>query len=124
MLTSLLVTRHWNLTNHLLNHRTSFCRLDRRFNYQRMDPARVQQAIHKGNVLLKFALEIYELQLSEGRNFFYEHPSSTSSWHIPRMMALRRRQGVGETVAHLCQHGLAISEPNGRSFQHRSLPAF
>ena len=84
---------------------TSFCILNRHLNYQRMSPERVQRAIREGNVLLKFALEIYELQLSEGRHLLHEHPSSATSWHVPRMMALRRRQGVGETVAHLCQYG-------------------
>ena len=44
-----------------------------------MDPERVRQAIYDGNVLLKFALEIYELQLAEGRRFLHEHPASASS---------------------------------------------
>ena len=62
---------------------TSFCTLNRRFNYRRIDPARVQRAIYEGNVFFKFALEIYELQLTEGRHFLYEQPASASSWHVP-----------------------------------------
>ena len=79
-----------------------------------MDPERVRQAIHEGNVLLKFALEIYELQLAEGRHFLHEHPVSAVSWQVPRMVALRRREGVGEVVAHLCQYGLVAPGPDGR----------
>ena len=65
-------------------------------------------------MLLKFALEIYELQLAEGRHFLHEHPDSAASWQVPRMVALRRRQGVGEVVAHLCQYGLVTPGPDGR----------
>ena len=93
---------------------TSFCSLNRRVNYRRMDPERVRRAIYEGNVLLKFALEVYELQLAEGRHFLHEHPASAASWQVPRMVALRRRQGVGEVVAHLCQYGLVTPGLNGK----------
>ena len=93
---------------------TSFCGFNRRLNYRNMDPEQVRRAIHEGNVLLKFALEIYELQLAEGRHFLHEHLDSAASWQVPRMVALRRRQGVGEVVAHLCQYGLVTPGPDGR----------
>ena len=93
---------------------TSFCILNRRLNYRRMSPERVQQAIREGNVLLKLALEIYELQLSEGRRFLHEHPASAISWKVRRMMHFRQRPGVGETVAHLCQYGLTTPGPTGQ----------
>ena len=48
---------------------TSFCSFNRRLNYRNMDPEQVRRAIHEGNVLLKFALEIYELQLHLRRVF-------------------------------------------------------
>ena len=92
---------------------TSFCAFNRKWNYRRMDPERVRQAIHEGNVLFKFALEIYELQMSEGRHFLHEHPASASSWQVPRMKSLRQHPGVGETVAHLCQYGLTTSGTRG-----------
>ena len=38
---------------------TSFCTLNRRLNYRRMSPKRIQQVSHEGNVFFKFALEIY-----------------------------------------------------------------
>ena len=93
---------------------TSFCSFNRRFNYRRMDHEKVRKALHDGNVLLAFALEIYELQLSEGRHFLHEHPASAASWQVPRMVALRRRHNVGEVTAHLCQYGLTTPGPNGR----------
>ena len=58
---------------------TSFCTLNRRFNYRRMDPERVRQMKHEGDVLLKFALEIYEVQVAAGRHFLHEHPASAVS---------------------------------------------
>ena len=79
-----------------------------------MDPERVRLLIHEGNVLLKFALEIYEFQLAEGRHFLHEHPASACSWQVPRMAALRKRQGVGEVIAHLCQYGLVTPGPDGK----------
>ena len=68
---------------------TSFCSFNRRLNYRRMDPDRVRRLIHEGNVLLKFAIEIYEFQLAAGRHFLHEHLASACSWQVPRMAALR-----------------------------------
>ena len=93
---------------------TSFCSFNRRLNYRRMDPERVRQSIYEGNVLFKFDLEVYELQLAEGRHFLHEHPASAASRQVPRMVALRRRQGVGEVVAHLCQYGLVTPGSDGK----------
>jgi hypothetical protein len=92
---------------------TSFCSFNRRPNYRRMDPDRVRLLVHDGNVLLKFAIEIYEFQLAEGRHFLHEHPASACSWQVPRTAALRKRQGVGEVIAHLCQYGLVTPGPDG-----------
>ena len=69
---------------------TSFCSFNQRFNYRRMVPRRFPQAMHEGNVLFKFALEICELQLAEGRHFLHAHPASSTSWQVPCMLALRR----------------------------------
>ena len=79
---------------------------------------------HEGNVLFKFALEFYELQLSEGRHFLHEHPASATSWQVPRMMALRRRPGVGETVAHLCQYGFMTPGTAGLRMPAQKLICF
>ena len=83
------------------------------FNYRRLDPEIVRQRIHEGNVLLNFALEIYEFQLAEGRHFLHEHPASACSWQVPRMAALRKHQDVSEVIAHLCQYGLMTPGPDG-----------
>ena len=92
---------------------TSFCSFNRRLNYRRMDPERVRRLIHEGNILLRFALEVYEFQFAEGRHFLHEHHASACSWQVPRMAALRQRQDVGEVIAHLCQYGLVTPGPNG-----------
>ena len=94
---------------------TSCCTLNRHLNYRRMDPERVRQMKHEGDVLLKFAMEIYEMQLAEGRHFLHEHPASAVSWRVSRMQALRQRPEVGEVVAHLCQYGLETPGQGGRA---------
>ena len=80
-----------------------------------MDPDRVRQMKHEGDVLLKFAMDIYEMQLAEGRHFLHEHPASAVSWRVSRMQVLRQRPEVGEVVAHLCQYGLETPGQGGRA---------
>ena len=55
----------------------------------RSDLERGLRAKHEGTVLLDLALEIYDLQLQEGRHFLHEHPASASSGLVPRMTAFR-----------------------------------
>jgi hypothetical protein len=94
---------------------TAFCSYNERLNFRKMDPAVVRKKRIEANILLDFAMEIYELQLKNKRHFLHEHPASASSWSIPRMMALRARPGVGEVVGHMCQFGMETHSKSGRA---------
>jgi hypothetical protein len=95
---------------------TAFCAFNDRLNYRKMPPEIVRRKKAEAKVLLGFAMEIYELQLQGGRHFLHEHPASASSWTEPRMKALRRRRGVGEVVAHMCQFGMRPRSSCGSAF--------
>jgi hypothetical protein len=94
---------------------TGFCSFNERLNYKRMSGAEEQRRKTEANVLLDFALEVYEHQLRYGRHFLHEHPASATSWAVPRMTELRKRKGVSEVVGHLCQYGLTTRSGSGQA---------
>eukprot|EP00974_Lingulodinium_polyedra_P015742 1526826-Lingulodinium_polyedra.AAC.1 len=78
-----------------------------------MDPQEVKRRQLEGEILLRFAIQIYEMQLAAGRHFLHEHPAAAASWQDDRMVRLRARAGVGEVVGDQCQYGLKAAGPNG-----------
>ena len=73
-------------------------------NRPKMDPAEVARRRAKAEILLHFAVEIYEMQLRARRRFIHEHPLSASSWEDLRVARLRARLGVHVVAADLCMH--------------------
>ena len=92
---------------------TSFCSLNERWNYKRMDPEEVRRRRAEGNVLLGFAAQVYREQLAAGRHFLHEHPASASSWDDPCIERLLTKPGVGSTVGDQCRFGLQAKGENG-----------
>ena len=54
---------------------------------------------------IDFCIEIMKMQMAAGRYFIFEHPSSASSWELPRMMRLLKRQSIWEVESDQCQYG-------------------
>ena len=54
---------------------------------------------------IDFCIEIMKMQMAARRYFIFEHPSSASSWELPRMMRLLKRQGICEVESDQCQYG-------------------
>jgi hypothetical protein len=92
---------------------TDFSTWNTRLNHKNMSAVEVRRRKVEANLLLDFALEVYEHQLRHGRHFLHEHPAAATSWAMPRMAALRKRKGVGEVISHLCQFGLKTRSEGG-----------
>lgn len=72
--------------------------MNENLNYHRMLPAEVKRRKAEARVLLGFAIEIYRLQLYQGRHFLHEHPLVATSWKESEMKKLRGDSRVGEMV--------------------------
>ena len=64
--------------------------------------------------MLRFAVEIYCIQLAAGRHFLHEHPRDAVSWKERFMQNLRNHQSVREVVADQCRFGLRVNGPSGK----------
>ena len=68
-----------------------------------MDPDRVKELLAEGIKHIEFCIELYNIQLSEGRYFLHEHPWSASSWHLPCISELLKDEKIlvakGNTIA-------------------------
>ena len=53
---------------------------------------------------IDFCIELMKMQMAAGRYFIFEHPSSASSWELPRMMRLLKRQWIWSAVSDQCQY--------------------
>ena len=84
----------------------------RRFLHTR-DPEEMRRMVVAANVHLHFCIELYHLQMGEGRYFLHEHPDKATSWRHPKMTELLRREGVMRLVGHMCRHGMTARDQDG-----------
>ena len=80
----------------------------------KMNPEVVRQRRIEAEVLLRFAAEIYQLQLDLGSHFLHEHPAGADSWQTPWIQRLRRDPRVSEVVAHQCMFGQTVVASDGQ----------
>ena len=62
--------------------------------------------------MIRFSLEICELQHRAGRFFIFEQPQSSRAWSLNEVVNMTYRDGVAKTTFHQCMYGLVSS---GRS---------
>ena len=55
---------------------------------------------------MKFVLELYELQVREGRAFLHEHPANATSWQLAEVKNMAKKQGVLVIESDQCMFGL------------------
>lgn len=91
----------------------SFCSMNVRLNYPKMDPADVARRVVEGKVLLDFALQVYKVQLENGRHFLHEHPASAASWAAPGVQRLLAQPGIAAVTCDQCRFGLQVKGENG-----------
>ena len=62
---------------------------------------------------MKFACEIYEVQISEGRYCLHEHPLSAKSWALECIQKIKACKGVATVRGDQCMMGLVTKGPGG-----------
>ena len=83
-------------------------------NKNRVDPVRQKRQMAEAKVLMGFALGVYTWQVCRGRYFVHEHPATASSWNMPEVDALRRRDGVSTMICDACVFGLRAFDRDGQ----------
>jgi hypothetical protein len=63
----------------------------------------------EGSVLLKFAVEVAEVQIGDGRYFALEHPRSAKSWQDPIIQKLLKKPDIVRANFDQCMFGAATS---------------
>ena len=63
--------------------------------------------------MIRFAIEICELQHKSGRHFIFEQPQSSRAWSLNEVVKLPFHDGVMKTTFHQCMYGLEARDPHG-----------
>ena len=93
---------------------TDYSALTVNLQHPKMSERELRRRLVEREVLLRFAVEIYCLQLAAGRHFLHEHPRGARSWEERCVRALLRDPRVDSVVADQCRFGLRIPGPDGR----------
>ena len=81
--------------------------------HHRMSPEERARRLAEREVILRFAVEVYRMQLAGGRHFLHEHPLGAESWKEPFVEKLMGDSRVGSVIADQCRFGLRIDGPRG-----------
>ena len=63
--------------------------------------------------MIRFSIEICELQHRSGRHFIFEQPQSSRAWSLGEVIKLTYRDGVTKTTFHQCMYGLEARNHEG-----------
>ena len=69
---------------------------------------------------IKFMMEIYMVQIREGRWFLHEHPAGATSWALDEVVKVMSQEGVEVTTADQCMYGLLTWDRSGRPMNARA----
>ena len=75
--------------------------------------------LRKAKRHIRFCMELYEEQMSEGRLFLHEHPANATSWQMEEVRKVATSSGVRVVVADQCMYGLRVGTV---SYTHLTLP--
>ena len=93
---------------------TDWCFYNVGINHKKMAPEELKRRLIEREVHLRFAAEIYCMQLAGGRHFLHEHPLGATSWKERCIRVLARVPGVGTVIGDQCQYGLKTVGQDGR----------
>ncbi len=88
---------------------TMFCSLQD-LNKGKRDEEEFQRKLEVAKKHVRFCLELYQLQVDEGRFFLHEHPNSSTSWSMPEVIKMIALEGVDTTVCDMCAYGLEAED--------------
>jgi hypothetical protein len=69
--------------------------------------------LEEAKELMRFAVEMCNLQLRAGRHFVFEQPSTSRAWSLEPVMKLMITEGVISTDFHQCMYGLVAVDHLG-----------
>ena len=74
-----------------------------------MDKQTLESAIE----MLRFSIELCELQHKSGRHFIFEQPQSSRAWSLNEVVKMAYLEGVAKTTFHQCMYGLEARDNQG-----------
>jgi len=63
--------------------------------------------------MIRFSIEICELQRKSGRYFIFEQPQSSRAWNLDEVVAMMHKDGVNKSTFHQCMYGLMARDELG-----------
>ena len=63
--------------------------------------------------MIRFSIEICELQHKAGRQFIFEQPQSSRAWNLDEVIKMTHREGVIKSTFHQCMYGLEARDQLG-----------
>ncbi len=78
-------------------------------NQGEVDPHTLAGAVE----MVRFAMEICELQHRAGRHFVFEQPQSSRAWNLDEVVTMSHQDGVVKTTFHQCMYGLVARDQLG-----------
>ena len=63
--------------------------------------------------MIRFSIEVCELQHKSGRHFIFAQPQSSRAWSLGEVMKLTCCDGVAKTTFHQCMYGLEARDHEG-----------
>ena len=88
---------------------TPFSRLQE-LNKGKRCPKIVRAEFGAGRRHIQFCLRLYEMQMSRGKHFAHEHPSTSTAWDLPEMIEFIMRQPVEVVTTHMCEFGMKTKD--------------
>ena len=84
---------------------TAFCQWQN-INNKYRTKEQIKEMMFKARLHLRFTMELYRMQIEEGRYMLPEHPAYVSSWDEDSTRSIMRMKGVNTILAHQCQLGM------------------
>ena len=69
--------------------------------------------------MIRFSMEVCDLQHKAGRNFVLEQPQSSRAWHIDEVVQMTYRDNIFKTSFHQCMYGLEASDHLGTAAAYK-----
>ena len=78
-----------------------------------MSPEQIAEIIAEGRLHMNFCVEVYNMQVGQGRFFLHEHPSGASSLKPPGVVSLLQRKSVYKVRGDMCAHNKILTDAEG-----------
>ena len=87
-------------------------------NQGEVDPQTLAGAVE----MIRFSMEICEIQHRAGRHFIFEQPQSSRAWSLDEVLRMSYQERVERTTFHQCMYGLVASDQSGSAPAYNPRP--